>query len=745
MPSSTHTKTYKQLLGQLASYAFRGHLSIRDGHLPQAKHAVPNDFIGVCVATNHDPETDHYIFAQLETLNIQQVRLDFSYQDIGSFNERFLTALTEKGYQVTLRLFPPFESAKNMLEASEQETWQRFLNTVLNRYSKVIAQIEIGNTINRKRWAGYTLDSFLKTWEIGHQVVRSRGIKLLGPNIQDFEPMYNIGILKLLQERDQLPDIHTDNLFVERVSEPERYDHRILKFQWSKIFKYNLVKKARILQSIGQDFGVTQTSSAAAFWAIYRIKRLLVHGKQKQADYLTRYFTLLAASGALQQANWGSLICHREGLITDGLTDEEYPPLERISYYQSADGMLSEYTRYPSFYAMQTILTHLPGAYYHQAIATTHGLEIHHFSNESKQFDIAWTINGKVAYLADIYSESTLKSAVKLHRDGEKLTKNTELVCETPIYLCWEKNFTITRQSNPKLAKHLSLYAHIIDKQYFQFNQDGWTGLILANNQTEADTLAKTLHPDSLQSPTKQGSLRHARNVIWAQTDPRNPNKQLTIKQPFKMYPHKRFFDRFKPSKAKRSWNGSIELLRRGIGTAAPIAFFEKINDDTLKQNFYLCEHVNADFSIGEIFAAFAQGEDSYKDISQKTMFKHFAKFSHEMHTSGIYFRDYSGGNILVSKQVDHTLDFALIDTARIHTFNRPTPFKLRIADLTRACHRLPMPLREQFLYQYLAHSGRKLTFDIKAKFWLYDFKVKLKRTIGRKGMKKLMKRFKQS
>ena len=744
MTSSAHKKTYQHMLKQLASYAFRGHLSIRDGHLPKANHNVPEDFIGVCVASNADPETDHFILAQLEALNIQQVRLDFSYDDIDSFNERFLKVLIEKDYAVTLRLFPPFEAAKNMLSLDEQEKWQRFLNTVLNRYAKTLHQVEIGNTINRKRWAGYTLDSFLKTWEIGHQVVKSRGITLLGPNIQDFEPMYNIGILKILQDKDQLPDVHTDNLFVERVSEPERFDHRILKFQWSKLFKYNLVKKARILQSIGQDFGVTKTSSAAAFWAIYRIKRLLIHGKQKQADYLTRYFTLLAASGALTQANWGSLICHREGLITDGLSDEEYPPLERITHYQSADGILSEYQRHPSFYAMQTILKHLPGAHYHQAIATSKGLEIHHFSQANKQFDIAWTINGKVAYLADIYDENTLKGAEILHRDGEKLTKNSALICETPIYLCWDKDVTIVRKSVPKLAKGVAFYAHIIDQQYFRFYQDGWTGLILAHNAEEAETLASALHPDSLQSPTKQDALRHARNVIWAQADPRDESKQLTIKQPVKMYPHKRLFDRFKPSKAKRSWNGAIELQRRGIGTAAPIAFFEKTSDSTLKQNFYVCAHVDADFSIGEIFSAFARGEESYDDISQKTIFKHFAQFSHDMHTSGIYFRDYSGGNILVSKQVD-SLDFSLIDTARIHTFNHPAPFKLRIADLTRACHRLPMPLREQFMHQYLAHSGRKLTISIKAKFWLYDFKVKLKRTIGRKGMKKLMKRLKQA
>lgn len=741
--SSNHKKTYNQLIRKMLSYAFRGHLSIRGGHLPKDNHQVPEDFIGVCVATNEDPETDHYILGQLEALGINNVRLDFSYDDVDNFNERLLKKLGDGGYQITLRLFPPYDAAQNMLDGSEQAIWQQFLDKILNRHGETLHQVEIGNTVNRKRWAGYTLDSFLKTWEIGHQAVKSRNLKLLGPNVQDFEPMYNIGILKILQDNNQLPDIHTDNLFVERVSEPERFDHRILKFQWSKIFKYNLIKKARILQSIGQDFGVKETTSSAAFWAIYRIKRLLVHGKQKQADYLTRYFTLLAASGALQQANWGSLICHREGLITDGLTGDDYPPLERVAHYRSADGFLNEYARHPSFYAMQMIISHLPGAHYNATIATTKGLEVHHFSHATKQFDIAWAINGKVAYLADVYDEATLAHAEILHRDGDQLAKNAELVCETPIYLRWDKGFDVVRKKSPTLAKNLAIDVHIANKQYFRFNQDGWTGLILAKDAAEAKVLSDNLHPDNLTAPNEDQSLRHARNVIWAQDDPRNDHNKLTIKQPVRMYPHKALFDRYKPSKAKRSWNGAIELQRRGIGTAAPIAFFEKQNDQTLKQNFYLCEHVNADFSIGEAFSAFARGESTFKGISVEKLFKSFAQFSHKMHSSRIYFRDYSGGNILVSIQEDETLSFSLIDTARLRSFNHSTPFKLRIADLTRACHKLPVKMREQFMHLYLALSSRKLTFPIKTKFWLYDFKVKLKRTIGRKGIKKLKKRLK--
>lgn len=731
----------KQLATNSLKYILTGGLRIKDGHLPTQNHTLSEDFFGVCVASNENIEVDHYIIGQLETLGINHVRIDFTYNDVDNFNARFLETLITKGFNVTLHLFPPADIAAHMGDPTEQAGWRSFLVTTLNRYGAEVAQVEIGNTINRKRWAGYTLHSFLIAWKIAHEEVKSRGIQLLGPNIQDFEPIYNIGIFKILATDGLLPDTQTDNLFVERVSEPERFDHRILKYQWSTLLKYNLVKKARILQKIGLDFGVNQTSSSAAFWAIYRIDRMLANGKQKQADYLTRYFTLLAASGALHQANWGALICNREGLIDDGLTDAEYPALERVAHYQSTDGVLNEYQRYPSFYAMQSLLNHLSNAQYIKTIASAAGLEVHHFNNKQlQQIHVAWTINGKVAYLSDIYTENTLNNAKITNRDGAILEKNTELVCEAPIYLCWDKDWNIELLPTPTLAKNLAIHAHVENAQYFRFNQNGWSGLVLAKDEAEANQLMLTLNPETLIAPQKDQSLRHARNVIWAMPDPRDTAAQLTIKQPVKMYPHKAFLDRFKPSKAKRSWNGAMELLRRGVGTAQPVAYFEKTGDTSLKQNFYICERVAADCTIGELFSAFARGDSTYKGLTAKEVYRQFAQFSHNMHKRGIYFRDYSGGNILINIHANNVLEFSLIDTARIHNFNHSIPLKLRIADLTRSCHKLHGEGRQRFMQMYLALSGRQFNLPIKLRFWLYDGKVKLKRTIGRKGMKKLIK-----
>ncbi len=365
------------------AYIFSVKLYVKNGHLPPSNHSVPEDFIGVCVASANDIGMDDYVISQLQQLGIKQVRLDFTYGDLEGFNARFLARLIAEKFNVTLHLLQPFSCAKNMEDTAEQAIWHRFLDATLNKFGAQVARIEIGSTINRKRWAGYTVNGFLRAWDIAYTATKQRQIQLAGPNVTDFEPIYNIGILDMLKAKNQLPDVHTNNLFSERVSEPERFDHRIFKYRWATCLKFNLIKKARLLKKISTDFGIQHFVSPVAFWAIYRIQRLLPDGEQKQADYAARYMLLNAASGALDQAFWGAFICQREGLIDDGLTDDEYPALERVTHYASVDGKLQNFWHHASFNTIKTVASIVQGALYQKALSTANGLEIHHFQTST--------------------------------------------------------------------------------------------------------------------------------------------------------------------------------------------------------------------------------------------------------------------------------------------------------------------------------------------------------------------------
>ncbi|OYY50706.1 MAG: hypothetical protein B7X95_04320 [Methylophilaceae bacterium 17-44-8] len=731
-----------QVIRDGLGYFLTGGLWLRGAHLPVSNHTIPNDFIGVCVATQDDPAVDAYVITQLHSLGVKRVRLDFTYGDLDGANARFLTALIAANFHINLHLVQPFNAARHMLLPDEQVIWQQFIVNVLDRFGQHLQHIEVGSTINRKRWSGYTFGGFLVAWAIAYDLIKGRNIKLAGPNVQDFEPIYNVSLLKHFKARKQLPNIASNNLFCERVLEPESFDHRIFKYHWTTWFDYNLIKKARLLNKISRDFGVPSLISPVAFWAIYRIQRRYPDGAQKQADYAARYFLLLAASGAIDQANWGAFICQREGLITDGLSEHDYPALERVTHYKQVDGKLQDFAHQPSFAAVKTCVQQIQGARYVRAIATANGLEIHHFEKEGNTQHVLWTQNGQLALLTELYAQDALSEATILDRDGGLVTENDVFVTESPIYITWKTKVEI--QVKPILAKDLVIHAHQIGLRYFQFTDEGWRGLILAKDAKDAALIKQQLHPAHLLAPHKQGALRHARNAIWAVPDPRNTEQQLTVKQPVKMYPHKALLDRFKPSKAKRSWNGAMELQRRGIGTAAPVAYFEKIGDSSLKQNFYVCEFVKSVASIGQIFSSFAQGETTFKHLQAEEVYFQFAQFCHDMHGRLVYFRDFSGGNILVDFNPQQQLTFSLIDTARLRAYTyTPFPDKYRLADMTRACHKLHWAGRERLMQIYFGMMGRQFSWRHRLAFYSYDVKVRLKKTIGRKGWKRLINKLK--
>ncbi|WP_438971576.1 lipopolysaccharide kinase InaA family protein [Methylophaga sp.] len=728
------------LLFKALKQVFKGGLSFHGGHIPPSGHDVATDFSGVGVAAAADPAADEYILDKLQDLGVRNVRIDVSYDDLDGPTGRLLHKLLNTNLQVFIHLVQPFDAAFVMQDEAAQTAWREFVKAVCERFGSRAYAIEVGSTINRRRWAGYSTKGFFIAWDIAHEEIKSRGITLAGPNISDFEPFYTFSILEELQQLAMLPDIHTNNLFCERVTEPERYDHRILGFQWATRLKVNLVKKARLLGKAGTNNGVSRFVSPAAFWTLPRIERLLAEKEQKQADYLTRYFVLLAASGALEKTFWGPLLCWREGLIDDG--SGEYPELERITLYQSVTGKQEDFRPRAAFFALKQFNAAIPGSQYLGPLLTSNDVEVHMFRKNKTLLHVAWTINGKACPIDALYHPRDLQMAGFKNRDGENYAEAPEYITETPTYLFWHATNVIGLKPSAEKARLESVFAHRQHGQYHPVNKNGWRGMLIADNQAEAQSLLNHLLPDNLPDPTESTTLRKARNIIW--TVPGLNGSSVVAKKPIKMHPHKRLLDMFKPSKSRRSWIAAAELSRRGIPTAQPLAFFEKENDRSMMQNLFVCEHVPHDFSAREMIVAFHNGANEFSGIKAEDAYRQLAKFFLRMHEHGVFFRDLAGGNILIEKQADGKLEFTLIDINRARFYNRSTPLKQRISDLTRICHKLHWEGREFLVEYYLQGMLKRKHFTLRYRlpFYLYDFKVNFKRRYGRKAIKKTWRKF---
>ena len=148
-----------------------------------------------------------------------------------------------------------------------------------------------------------------------------------------------------------------------------------------------------------------------------------------------------------------------------------------------------------------------------------------------------------------------------------------------------------------------------------------------------------------------QDILYNQRNVIKADEV---SQVKLVIKSYRRIYlPNRIRYSFFYPSKAERAYSYGLELLNKGFKTPHPIAFMECFEYGLLTQSYFISEY------------------SDYKPLShiqsgdENVLMKELAKFTFDLHQSGIYHIDYSNGNILFKKSNGH-FEFALIDNNRM-------------------------------------------------------------------------------
>lgn len=749
----------------LLKYGFSGRWLAAGADKPAGEFQISKDFFGLCVASSENPAGDDFIIARLKELGLRHVRLDFTSGSRATFQERFLRRLINEEFRVCLHLAQSRSEAERMPEnAQAREAWRVFVAETLAAYGHKVELIEIGSTCNRRKWSGYTLPGYLKAWQIAGEVASAQNCSLAAPNVTDFEPFYNIALLSAMKRNNLLPAVHTDNLFVERATEPEAYDHKIAGRMFANMLRFNLIRKARILNDIALNFGVRRTVCSHVSWSLRRIARFFGATEEKQADYLTRYCCLAAASGALERVYWGPLIGQREGLIDDGTL--EFPEIPHVTFYGSTRGNISDYRIRPAYYAFQAVNRFLAGSKYIRKIPSEHGLEIHEFLKEDGRLHVAWTMNGRCALAKDCYQAAILEQAHCYSRDGLPLARPPAMISESPLYIMWPgRDFSENDAQAPAKQNKLQTlknihFANIAGKQYDFIMRNDLSGICLTGYADLIFNMFSSLKAGGWRShcgPAGHDVLRAARNRVWRCVLP-GKEDEIVIKRFKPAGPLRRLLQIKKSDKALRSWNGAQELLRRGISTPRPIAFFHRIKKPIAGESWYVCENFADSFSVRNAFTAFSEapralakpseakeaitpllnkpevipakegnGAGALEGVKANELYDQIALFLREMHDRGVYFRDLSAGNLLFRFRDDKTIEFALIDTARALFYDKSISLRQRLCDLMRVCHPLCWKGRKIFIARYMAFIGWRYRAWMNVAFYYYDLKHLIK------------------
>lgn len=736
---------FSRLNFEFYSEAFRGlrpfQYKLNRRSSPQAS-VLTKQFFGFCLAVPINERECEHVLSLVRESGVGAVRFDFSYGQDYELGASLLTELRELEVEVLLHLVQPIEAARQCLQPDALSDWKCFLETSCERFEGLFGALEIGTTINRVRWAGYSLDGFLAMWELAYEFCKAQEIILVGPNVTDFEPQYNAGTLGILARRKMLPDIHSNNLFAERSVEPEDADHKMLGYKFRNLHSYDLVKKISLLTSITKRYGIKQNWSTCAFWTIPRIARLLSRPEEQMADYLVRYYILCASHGGFERIFWGPLVSYREGLVDDGTEDRSSSDhRDVVAFYSSYPGELDQWRKRPAFRAMAGIVRQLSEFQYVAARCSEAGLEIHEFKNDEATCLVAWTMNGGIARVKDCIDEASLEAVDTVYnRDGELCNACPDFVTQSPIFLHWKGG------EAPKVLRSARRLPQTVAARapkgldYFEYKTDRWWGILLASSKEEANQLLDALRPEVIATCTEQASLRKSRNAIWTVADPRDPRDtagSVVVKKPAYIAWHKKILDRNKPSKALRSWNGSSELMRRGVQTARVVAYFESTRKEDTFDNWFICEQVNGGRSVRDFFTRFAQGEGTVEGYTFDAFSAQLIRFVLHMHSRGVFFRDLAGGNILIDLSQEGTLVFSLIDTARVRCERKAIKLSHRIEDLKRLTNKLNHAQQLIFMNRYLSNIGSQFTLAQRISFKLYEYKTGLKRQ-----KRRLLKKF---
>ena len=162
---------------------------------------------------------------------------------------------------------------------------------------------------------------------------------------------------------------------------------------------------------------------------------------------------------------------------------------------------------------------------------------------------------------------------------------------------------------------------------------------------------AEQLKEFALTSPMEADILWNARNVVW-QT--RRDGHTIVVKT-FCGSILSSIIYIFRKSKAHRSYEHAVELLRRGIPTPQPLGFVEE----------------RGLFNILSL-SCYASASTSYEPLSDvmerdyKPVLAAFAQFVASLHRAGVRHDDLNCSNVRVGRDRDGNFVFCLIDLNRM-------------------------------------------------------------------------------
>ena len=279
----------------------------------QSKKTIDTkNFFAMSVNLDKEPEAT---LALIEELGIETLLIRLPLWEMDRLEEYVNFVAQFKNKDILINILQDRENIKNLA------LFEKNIEKIFKAFPDV-KQFQIGNAINRKKWAFFTIKEYLRFYQVA-QKVRDKHYhdkKLLGSSVIDFE--YHYTIRSLLNFFSLKYDIFSSLLYVDRRGSPEA---KQMGFDLKK--KINLLNAIMILSPKTKNrLFITETNwpiSSTAPYAPTSEKECV--GPDEYALYMVQYYLIALSTKQVERVYWHQLIAPGYGLVDnrDGL--KNYP------------------------------------------------------------------------------------------------------------------------------------------------------------------------------------------------------------------------------------------------------------------------------------------------------------------------------------------------------------------------------------------------------------------------------------
>ncbi len=362
--------------------------------LPAKKISVDtHDFFGMSVNLDKNPEETKRL---VDDLNIKNLLIRVPLHDIENLPSYI--QFSEKFSQQNILI----NILQDRRHVEDPQLLKESLEAIFQGFSHITQRFQIANAVNRKKWAIFSMDEYLRFFKVAYDLKQEKfpDLILLGASIIDFE--YYFTARTLFNAYKLRFDQCSSLLYVDRRGAPENTQMGL-----------NLQKKLLLLQTMlrlspksSNEIVITETN-----WPITKTYPYAPTSEndcvslEDHANFLVRYYVLALSTQAVKNVYWHQLIAPGYGLI-DNRTDT--------------------LIKYPAYQAFKVMLSFLQGAEFRGITEDSGFYQAIFKAVDNAKITVSWTLSSTQV---DTYDKRVFS------RDGVEIKDLESIeVSGSPVY-----------------------------------------------------------------------------------------------------------------------------------------------------------------------------------------------------------------------------------------------------------------------------------------------------------------------